>query len=261
MLIHGDCLEEMKNIKDKSIDMILCDPPYGTTEAKWDKQLDFNKLWHEYKRIIKLNGSIILFAQQPFTTLLIYSNIKMFNHNIVWHKDKSSNFLASRYRPRKITEDIIVFTKGSFAHNGKYKCTYNPRLIVKNHREKKIDYNEMSSNLKKIRPRKTYTKLKPGNHKKENEYYPTNLIYFKTDHYNRFHPTQKPIDLLEYLILTYSNKNDIVLDNCMGSGSTIIAANNLKRNFIGIEKDKTYYDIAVNRFNESIKQIKITDLI
>ena len=144
-LLQGDCLELMKNIKDKSIDMILCDLPYGTTSCKWDSIIPFEPLWEHYKRIIKDNGAIVLFAQQPFTTLLISSNINEFRHNIVWHKDKCANFLHAKNQPRKTTEDIIVFSKegSGFVHNSKNKCTYNPQMISRKPRKQMKETKEV----------------------------------------------------------------------------------------------------------------------
>ena len=253
-LLQGDCLELMKNIKDKSIDMILCDLPYGTTSCKWDSIIPFEPLWEHYKRIIKDNGAIVLFAQQPFTTLLISSNINEFRHNIVWHKDKCANFLHAKNQPRKTTEDIIVFSKegSGFVHNSKNKCTYNPQMISRKPR-KQMKETKRSENIIEIGGGSC--SFKQGEDFIADKSYPENIVYFKTEHKNRLHPTQKPVDLLEYLIKTYTNENEIVLDNCMGSGSTGVACINIDRNFIGMEKDEKYFEIAKDRIEKHLKTI------
>ena len=253
-LLHGDCLELMKNIKDKSIDMILCDLPYGKTSCKWDNVIPFEPLWEQYNRIIKDNGAIVLFAQQPFTTLLISSNINEFRHNIVWHKDKCANFLHAKNQPRKTTEDIIVFSKegSGFVHNSKNKCTYNPQMVSRKPR-KRMKETERSENIIDIRGESCT--FKQGEDFIPDKSYPENIVYFKTEHKNRLHPTQKPVDLLEYLIKTYTNENEIVLDNCMGSGSTGVACINIDRNFIGIEKEEKYFEIAKDRIEKHLKTI------
>lgn len=250
---EGDCLTLMKDIPDKSVDMILCDLPYGTTFAKWDKHINFEKLWVEYKRIIKDNGAIVLTAQQPFTSLLVCSNPEMYNHSWTWHKDKSANFLLGKYQPLKTSEDILVFSKGAFHHNAKIKCTYNPQYTDRKPR-KKMKESARSENMECINGQR----LKPTNLKysedfKPNKNLPKNIIYFATDHLNRLHPTQKPLTLFEYLIRTYTNEGDTVLDNCVGSGTTAIAAINTNRNYIGIEQDAGYVAIARQRISDAIK--------
>ena len=254
-LYKGDCLEKMKDIPDKSIDMILCDLPYGTTNCKWDNIIPFEPLWEHYKRIIKDNGAIVLFAQQPFTTLLISSNINEFRHNIVWHKDKCANFIQAKNQPRKTIEDIIVFSKegSGFVHNAKNKCTYNPQMVNRKPR-KRMKKTEKSENMTEIR--RSSCVFKQGEDFIPDKSYPENIVYFKTEHKNRLHPTQKPVALLEYLIKTYTNEGETVLDNCMGSGSTGEACLRTNRNFIGIEKDDEYFDIAYNRINGYIYMSK-----
>ena len=253
-LLHGDCLELMKNIKDKSIDMILCDLPYGTTSCKWDSIIPFEPLWEQYKRIIKDNGAIVLFGQQPFTTLLISSNINEFRHNIIWHKDKCANFIHAKNQPRKTTEDIIVFSKegSGFVHNSKNKCTYNPQMVSRKPR-KQMKETKRSENIIEIRGKSCA--FKQGEDFIPDKSYPENIVYFKTEHKNRLHPTQKPIALLEYLIKTYTNEDEVVLDNCMGSGSTGVACININRNFIGMEKNEKYFEIAKDRIEEHLKTI------
>ena len=254
-LYKGDCLEVMKEIFDKSIDMILCDLPYNKLTAQWDKLIPINKLWEQYNRIIKDNGVIVLFAQQPFTSLLVGSNIGSFRHNIVWHKDKCANFIHAKYQPRKTTEDILIFSKqgSGFVHNSKNKCTYNPQMIDRKPR-KPTQKTVRSKNLLEVRGEAC--DLQSGEDFIADKSYPENIVYFKTEHKNRLHPCQKPVVLLEYLIKTYSNEGDTILDNTMGSGSTGIACINTNRKFIGIEKEEEYFEIAKERINKQIKGIE-----
>lgn len=245
-LRQGDCLELMKDIPDKSIDMILCDLPYGTTVCKWDVIIPFDKLWEQYNRIIKDNGAIVLFGSEPFSSYLRLSNIKNYKYDWCWIKSKPSGHLIAKYQPMKKNENIIVF--------GKKKINYYPILEEK---DKKHIRN----------PKKNY-KLKTDLFGQNetilfNQYrkipldkkYPDNVLEIKSVGNNgRIHPTQKPVALLEYLIKTYTNENETVLDNCMGSGSTGVACINTNRNFIGIELSEEYYNIAVRRINET-KQI------
>lgn len=228
-LYHGDCLEIMQNIPDKSIDMILCDLPYGITQNKWDSVIPFEKLWGRYNRIIKDNGAIVLHCCQPFTSALIQSNIKNFKYCWVWDKHYCRGFLNAKKQPLRCHEDIAVFYKK--------QCVYNPQMTkgkfrIKGHSNKQRgcygDYNSF------------YTQ--------NNDYYPKSILDFAGVPVTELlHPTQKPVALLEYLIKTYTNEDDTVLDNCMGSGSTGVAALNTNRNFIGIELDLEYYNLAQQR--------------
>lgn len=229
-LRQGDCLELMKNIPDKSIDMILCDLPYGTTACKWDNIIPFEPLWEQYNRVIKDNGAIVLFSKQPFTTELIHSNLKDFKYTLVWKKDNHDNPLMAKKRFLNITEDINTFYKK--------QCTYNPQGIIKINKVTKQGRGESLSqkNTRKTEYLQEYTN------------YPKNILEFKRDLPN-IHPTQKPVALLEYLIKTYTNENETVLDNCMGSGSTGVACINTNRNFIGIELDEKYFNIAKDRIS------------
>lgn len=237
-LIKGDCLEEMKNIPDKSIDCIICDLPYGTTKCHWDTIIPFDKLWEQYNRIIKDNGAIVLFGQEPFSSLLRCSNIKMYKYDIYWEKERLTNIMQVKRRPGKTIETISIFYKN--------QPTYNPQMV-------KYDGPKRSN---KVKNGKLGKLVDDNNDKYVNEYidtgyrYPTQLWKFKRDtlKYN-VHPTQKPVSLLEELIKTYSNEGDIILDNCMGSGSTGVACKNTNRNFIGIELDEKYFEIASNRLN------------
>ena len=227
-LLQGDCLELMKDIPDGSIDMILCDLPYGTTACKWDSVIPFEPLWEQYKRIIKLNGAIVLTASQPFTTALISSNIKEFRYCWIWDKTKGGNFALAKKQPMKSHEDVCVFYKK--------QPTYNPEMEERGKVRKKGG-GTASDNFGII-PTVSFNNL----------YYPKSIIQFSTgsriDHH---HPTQKPVALMEYLIRTYTNKGETVLDNCMGSGTTGVACLNTGRNFIGMEKDETYFHVAKNR--------------
>lgn len=235
-LINDDCLNAMKDIPDSSIDMILCDLPYGTTACRWDIIIPFESLWKEYKRIIKNNGAIVLFSKQPFTTELIHSNLKDFKYTLVWEKDNHDNPLMAKKRFLNVTEDINVFYKK--------QCTYNPQGIIKINKLTKQGRGESLSQKNK---RKT-------EYLQEYTNYPKNILKFKRDLPN-IHPTQKPVALLEYLIKTYTNEGDLVLDNCMGSGSTGVACINTKRNFIGIELDEKYFKIAKDRINNKGENI------
>lgn len=236
-LIHGDCLEEMKKIKDNSIDMILCDLPYGTTICKWDIVIDFNLLWEQYKRIIKDNAAIVLFGSQPFTSRLVCSNITWFKYEWIWEKAVGSNFAILKYQPMKEHENILVFSKKKH----KYRPIKQPR---KGSGSNRVKYKFNATKTGEI----TRNKYFDGKIYDKNLRNPSSVQFFNNREKNRgLHPTQKPIALLEYLIKTYTDKDDLILDNCMGSGSTGIAAKNLKRSFIGIEKDERYYKIAKER--------------
>ena len=232
-LYNGDCLDVMKDIKDKSIDMILCDLPYGTTKCKWDTVIPFEPLWQQYERIIKDNGAIVLFGSQPFTSALIMSNPKRFKHDWIWHKSRSGSAITAKYRPLKLHEDILVFCKKS--------PNYNPQMI-----EGKPYYRKSSNNKKNEHGFGVNASMETINYGTR---YPITIQYFKQNwsKQQQLHPTQKPVALMEYLIKTYTNENDTVLDNCMGSGSTGVACKNTNRNFIGIELDEKYYNIAKER--------------
>lgn len=230
-IINGDCLIEMKAIKNKSIDMILCDLPYGMTKNNWDIIIPFDKLWGEYNRIIKDKGAIVLFGSQPFTSLMITSNLKMFRYCLIWEKNKFSDFLNSKRKPMKTNEDIAIFYKK--------QPTYNPQYWYSTPYER---WNTQTA----VNKQSNYGTHKENHVKSDGKRLPTTVLKF-----NRVerpsHPTQKPTDLLEWLIKTYTNENDTVLDNCMGVGSTGVACKNIKRKFTGIELEKKYYDIAKER--------------
>ena len=216
---------------DKSIDFILCDLPYGVTEAKWDSVINFTELWKQYHRIIKENGAIVLFAIQPFTTKLIHSNLKYFRYMWYWKKNNATCSQFVKVQPMRCIEDICVFYK--------HKPQYNPQGLIKLERPKINKPNKQS---------KIYIwKGKESAQKYTN--YPKNILEFNGVSTGRLHPTQKPVELLEYLVKTYTSEGDTVLDNCMGSGSTGEACINTKRNFIGIELDENYFNLAKNRLS------------
>ena len=246
-LYHGDCLEIMKDISDGSIDMILCDLPYGTTSCKWDSVIPFEPLWKQYKRIIKENGAIVLFGTQPFTSALVMSNPKWYRYDWYWKKERGVNFLMANRMPFKVIETISVFYKKQPTYNPQKRN--NPNGI--HSRTNNIYSNEsFGSQIMKNRPKKAIT----GARYEPDKVLPTQLLEFNRDK-DRVHPTQKPVSLLENLILTYTNEGETVLDNCMGSGSTGIACINTNRRFIGIEKEEKYFDIATQRINEHTQQL------
>ena len=256
-LYKGDCLEVMKEIPSGSIDAIITDPPYGTTACKWDSIIDLDLMWKEINRVIKPTGAIVLFAQQPFTSVLLVSNVKKYRHKFIWQKDKCANFMTAKAQPLKYTEDILVFCEYGFLQN-QYKNTigtYNPQMTyVENE-----GYNKgqiRGETMKKINLRPTNTNFKSDPKKDPKSRFPKDTIFFKVPKKNKVHPTQKPVDLMEYLIKTYTNENETVLDFTMGSGSTGVACVNTNRNFIGIEQDEKYFNIAKNRINEYITNIR-----
>jgi site-specific DNA-methyltransferase (adenine-specific) len=229
-LIHGNCLEEMKEIESGSIDMVLADPPYGTTACKWDSIIHLELMWEQLNRVIKKNGAIVLTASQPFTTTLISSNMKMFKYCWVWNKKRVSNPAMAKKQPLRDVEDVIVFSTSRYYPQGLMACT------------KQLGGNKAGR-------KGLSTAIKRNDYIQEFTNYPRTLLSVSADNYgkNCFHPTQKPVALMEYLIKTYTNKNEIVLDFTMGSGSTGVACKNLNRNFIGIELDEKYFKIAQER--------------
>ena len=241
----GDCLELMsKHVEDKSIDMIFCDLPYGTTQCKWDSIIDLDKLWTEYKRVIKDNGAIVLFSAQPFTSALISSNYKMFKYAWTWDKNKPTGHLNAKKQPLRVIEDVCVFYKN--------QCVYNPILID---REKKnirnTDYTPNKEGVNTYGKTREDFKYNEGRMIPINKGYPKNYLKFigvGTNSKNkRLHPTQKPLELIEYMINTYTNEGDLILDNTCGSGTTGLGAKNLNRDYIMMEQDSEYYEIACKR--------------
>jgi site-specific DNA-methyltransferase (adenine-specific) len=232
-LLNGDCLELMQSIPDKSVDMVMCDLPYGTTACKWDSVIPFEPLWAQYRRLVKNGGAIVLTASQPFTTALISSNLTMFRYCWVWDKTKGGNFALARKQPMKSHEDVCVFYTS--------QPTYNPEKEIRGAVRKKGG-GKPSDNFG-VTPTVSHN----------NEYYPKSIIQFSTasrvDHH---HPTQKPVALMEYLIKTYTNPGEVVLDNTMGSGTTGVACVNTGRSFIGIERDDGYFKIAEQRIADAV---------
>ena len=248
----GDCLELMPQIADKSVDMVLCDLPYGVLNksnpgAQWDSVIPLDKLWEQYNRIIKDNGAIVLFAQGMFTAQLMMSNPKLWRYNLIWSKGRVTGFLNANRMPLRCHEDICVFYKSL--------PTYNPQMEDLNGREpnhpqghgKHNEKNQCYGKMNRINP--TYTDKK----------HPRSIINIKAVHCSegQSHPTQKPVSLLRYLIRTYTNSGGVILDNCMGSGSTIIAAIKEKRQYIGIEKDEHYFEVAKRRIENELQQLTL----
>jgi len=235
-IYHTDCLKGMKFIEDHSIDLILCDLPYGTTECKWDNIIPFDKLWDHYKRIIKENGAIVLTASQPFTTKLIQSNIRWFRYEWIWKKgEHTTGFQNANRMPLKNHENICVFYKKLPTYNPQGIIHIKPK-IVKNRTVPKILGENKTSLKNKYVVRKTN--------------YPKSVLNFPRES-RTFHPTQKPTELFEYIIKTYTNEGETVLDNCMGSFTTAVAADNTNRNWIGFELDEHYCELGLKRINEN----------
>ena len=237
-VILGDCLDVMKDIPNKSVDMILCDLPYGVTDCRWDIIIPFDLLWAQYRRIRKDGTPVILFGREPFTSLMICSNIKEYKHKWIWNKKQSGSWANAKFMPLQIEEDIICFSNG--------KVNYYP-IMRKGKLRKKGGFKERPKNLSGIQPYFTYS----------DEYYPTNILEFPNcvNRKNNLHPTQKPVELIEYLIKTYTNEGDIVLDNCAGSGTTGVACINTNRKYILIEKEKEYYDIILERLSNCRERV------
>jgi site-specific DNA-methyltransferase (adenine-specific) len=243
-VMYGDCLELMKNIPDKSVDMVLCDLPYGMVDAEWDSVIPFEALWEQYHRICKENAAILLFAIQPFATDLINSNRKEFRYDIIWEKTLKCGFFNAHKMPLRSHEEILVFYKKL--------PTYNP---IKTKKEGvKIGHKRKNSKSKTFGG-SVYqgTKCEKWEYVETGERFPTSIIKFSNWNGASKHPTQKPVPLLEYLIKTYTNDGETVLDNTMGSGSTGVACVNTERNFIGIEKNNYYFDVAKERIEQAEK--------
>lgn len=249
-LYKGDCLEIMKDIPDKSVDMILCDLPYGTTKCKWDVVIPFEKLWEQYIRLIKEYGAIVLFGKEPFSSQLRVSNINMYKYDWIWVKDTKSNFMQANHQPLNNIELISVFGKGYVREiKDKVMMTYNPQFTEgKEYKLPKIS--QTTDLFSKNYKNGVYKHYERDTSKR----YPYNIIQFNMDK-PKVHPTQKPVALLQYLIKTYTKEEAVVLDNCMGSGSTGVACLNTNRNFIGIELDEGYFKIAEERLTGVGKNI------
>lgn len=235
-LLHGDCLELMKDIPDGSIDCVLTDPPYGTTACKWDTVIDFDLMWEQLKRITKDNGAICLFGQDLFSARLKISNMDMYRYSLVWKRSRVSRYGQAKLRFLSTHEDIIIFSKGKCSSNSKIKMKYYPQgLIEINKTVKDTSVHSLRSNRKQLPDYiQTHTN------------YPKSILDFPSES-KPTHPTQKPVALLEYLVKTYTFEDETVLDFTMGSGSTGVACKNLNRNFIGIEQDNKYFEMAKDR--------------
>jgi len=241
-LYKGDCLEVMKTIEDNSIDTIITDPPYGTTACSWDSVIDFELMWEQLNRIIKPNGAIVLFGSEPFSSALRMSNIKNYKYDWIWNKRKAGNFALGNRQPLKTHEIISVFSLKT--HNYYPQKTLLEKPQTRHLGKKSINREDgFTGGIGK--------EIKYGKDYEPNKKLPISIQEFKKDNYknNRFHPTQKPVELLEYIIKTYTNENETVLDFTMGSGTTMLACKNLNRNGIGIEKDPQYYAVAVARID------------
>jgi site-specific DNA-methyltransferase (adenine-specific) len=221
--------------------MVLCDLPYGTTQCKWDTIIPFDKLWVQYERVIKDNGAIVLTAAQPFTSALTLSNLTLFKYSLVWRKSTVQHFAQAPYRFLTIHEDIVVFSKGGTSKNANNRMVYNPQNLIDCHRV--VRGKGHSDHRPSTKKQSDYLQTKTG--------YPKSILEFNSD-LATLHPTQKPVALFEYLIKTYTNPGNLVLDNCMGSGTTAIACINTGRNFIGFEQDKDYFKIASDRILDKI---------
>ena len=242
-LYQGDCLEVMKDIPDKSVDMILCDLPYGTTRNKWDSIIDINKLFQQYERIVKNGGAIALFSQPPFNAKLITANMKHFRYEWIWQKSQGTGHLNANRMPLKAHENILIFYDKL--------PTYNPQKTY-GKSYYRVKHYKGSSNYGSQRECETICT--------DGSRFPTDILKFTSVNNStekKLHPTQKPVPLLEYLIRTYTNEGETVLDNCMGSGSTGVACVNIGRNFIGIELNENYYNIAINRINQAVREKEV----
>ena len=239
-LLHGDCLERMKEIPDGSVDMVLTDPPYGTTNCKWDSVIPFDLMWEQLKRIIKPSGAIVLFGSEPFSSALRMSNIKQYKYDWVWDKVTAKGHLVAKIRPMQQTENICIFGDG--------KINYYPIMVERDKPRKDVDIEYSRTEIMGGKTTKQQSKIV------RDKKYPKNVLTFSNaSQKDKLHPTQKPVALLEYLIKTYTNENETVLDFTFGSCSTGIACLNTNRKFIGIELDDSYFDIGAERMRNHIK--------
>ena len=271
-IYNEDCLEGMKRIPDSSVDMILCDLPYGTTNNAWDEIIPFELLWEQYGRVIKDNGAIVLTASQPFTSKLVSSKLEWFKHEWIWEKQRASNFMRANHEPLKYHENVLVFSKGVLNINPqRYKVLEIDEIMNMTKKQmegmmKSKDYDRFG----KVDRRKTVkdpdenkeylgSEIKRVRNTDDGFRNPKSVLKINNKLNGNIHPTQKPVPLFEYLIKTYTNKGDTVLDNCMGSGTTAIACLNTERNFIGFELDKEYFEGAQNRIKERKNEISLFD--
>lgn len=255
-ILNMDCLAGLNKIPDGSVDAVIADPPYGTTSCAWDTVIPLEPLWEQLRRVIKPSGIIALFATQPFTTLLIASNMKDYRYNWIWEKDSPNGFLNANYAPLKITEDICVFAPyTTIGSRSKNPIKYNPQGVREVNRRKRNNPNSVyrasqgyAVGGNKLNSDSEYTQRYEG--------YPNNILRFPRDK-GAIHPTQKPVNLLRYLVLTYTNENDVVLDFCSGSGTTAVACVKEKRHFVCFEKDESYWKKSVKRVNNELRQLTI----
>ena len=239
--MHGDCLEMMKDIPDGSVDIVLCDPPYGTIYCKWDNVISFAEMWKQYNRIVKEDGVVALFALQPFATKLIGSNLKRYRYSWYWIKNNKTGHMFAKLQPMRQVEEVCIFYKKH--------PTYLPQGLIELESAKVNRTRATQDSVYRVDKNDNVSVQKYTN-------YPSNVLQFDSDAKSgtgRLHPTQKPVDLLEYLVRTYTNPGETVLDNCMGSGSTGVACVNTGRNFIGVELDDNYFEIAEKRIGEALK--------
>lgn len=239
-LYHDDCFNIFPQLEDKSIDLVLCDMPYGTTACKWDTVIDLERMWKEIKRVVKLNGAIVLTASQPFTSVLVCSNLKTFKYQWYWRKSRPTGFANAKKQPLRQVEDVLIFYT--------LPPTYNPQGVIYKPKTVKNSVSTGGSTVQgeQIGSGKGSMRTPGKSYIQEYTNYPKNIIEINSEVSTK-HPTQKPVALMEYLIKTYSNEGDTVLDFCMGSGTTGVACKNLNRNFIGIEKEENYFEIAKER--------------
>lgn len=251
---NGDCLEVMRQLPDSSIDAIITDLPYGTTAIKWDTVIPLNEMWSCVRRVLKLGGVFVTTASQPFTTHLIASNLEWFKYEWIWEKPMSSGFLHAKNAPLKAHENIVVFSFGAIAHEGKSaaRMAYNPQMAsgkpykVNARNERRLKWGNAQ------RPStKDFLQVNDGTR------YPSSVLHFKNPNHKNYHPTQKPVELYEYLIRTYTSTNETVLDICMGSGTTGVAAINTGRRFIGIERESEYVDVAQRRIGAACSTLRL----
>ena len=234
-LFNGDCLEVMKGIPDGSVDCVITDPPYGTTQCKWDSVIDLELMWKELHRIVKVDGAICIFGAEPFSSYLRISNIKNFKYDFIWEKSKATGFLNSKRQPLRAHEFVSIFYRK--------QCTYNPQMTDGKAYDKGVRKQQTEGDV--------YGGFEKVQVKSEGQRYPRSVQYFKTaENEGGWHKSQKPIALMEYLIRTYTNESETVLDFTMGSGTTGVACKNLNRRFIGVELDENYFNIAKERIGE-----------
>jgi site-specific DNA-methyltransferase (adenine-specific) len=253
-IYNEDCLEGMKRIPDKSIDMILCDLPYGTTACKWDTIIPFEPLWEQYNRVIKDNGAIVLTATEPFASTLRMKNLNMYKHEWIWNKENAGNFINAKNHPLRVHENVLVFSNG--------KVNYYP--IMTDADPKNIRPLGVKKQKTDFMGKVSGGEFKPAKKYNPKKRYPKTILTYNArakecNNVNRVHPTQKPVDLFEYLIKTYTNEGETVLDNCMGSGTTAIACINTNRNYIGFELDKHYCDIANERIQKALAEKAVSE--